>query len=367
MAGTCGATTPVVSQASTLALGAAHSIINNVQGLAATAFATAIQALNQIQSAIEVGDVNTDVTLTGITLPDLSMYLPEMPTKPDLGDIPETPPINFEYNETEYISALGTKLDEVLLEELANGSTGLTTAVESDIYSRESERDIQELSDAKAREATKWARNNAILPEACLYGRQNFLEVKYLQSKLDKSRDVRIESFKRADDNAKFVKDLSMKYENVIRDYIGKQWQRKLEAAKAVVDYGVAVYRALLDWKLALVELYKGEAQAYEAAVRGVAALAGVEVAIFDANTKYEVAKAEVKIKGIEAAIELLKSKVAAAVSAANGIATVASHLASGALSAVNASAQVGYHGQDSSSQTKSSNVTCSDNYTHEE
>lgn len=367
MAGTCGAEVPVVSQASTFALGTATSIIHSVQALGGQAFAVAIQALNQIQEAIDIGSINTDVTLNGVALPNLSMYLPDMPVKPDLGDIPETPPINFDYNETEYTSSLGDKLNEVLFDELNNGSTGLTTAVETDIYARESERDIQALSDAKAREATKWARNNAILPEACFYGRQNYLEVTYFNSRLDKSRDVRIESFKRADDNAKFVKDLAMKYENVIRDYVGKQWQRKLDAAKAVVDYGMIVYRALLDWKLALVELYKGEAQAYEAAVRGVAAVASVEVAIFDANTRYEVAKAEVKIKGIEATIELLKSKVAAAVSAANGIATVASHLASGALSAVNASAQVGYHGQDSSSQTKSSNVSCSDNYTHEE
>ncbi len=346
----------------------AENTITDVQELAAIAFADAIALLNAIAALAETDmDIDTDVTIDEISLPDVSMYLGPLPVPPDLGDMPDMPPITYDYNETLYTSALGDMLTQVLLNELTNGSTGLTAVVESDIWNRESERDQQANADAKAKIASMWAEGNSPLPDACLYALQAWADIRYQDTRLDKSRDVRIESFKRADDNARFVKDLSMKYEDVIRTYMGKYWDRQLKKASDVMNYGVLVYEALIRWKLALVELYKGQAQAFEANAHAVAAIAGVQVAIYDAHVRYAIAKANVVVEGIKAQIEILRGKIQNAIAASNGIASVASHLAAGAMSAIHAGASVNYEGHDSNSATSTVSTECSDRYTHSE
>lgn len=330
------------------ALGEVESTITFVKTLANDAYSTAQVLLERITAVVDIGDVNTSVELADITLPDISSSLGTLPTAPDLGDLPVQPPLVFDFNESAYTSTLGDLLDAALRDELENGSTGLTATIENDIYNREDERDLQALADAKARMASLWAATNSPVPDACLYALQTYADVQYQNRKSDKSRDVRIESFKRADDNARFVKELSARYEGVIREYTGKYWERQLQKSKEVLNYGIQVYEALIKWKTALIDLYKGQAQAYEAQVKGVAALADVQVAIYDAHTRKEVAAANVAIESIRSQIELLRGKVQAVISAAGSIGQVASHLASGALSALHAGATVDYRGSES-------------------
>jgi hypothetical protein len=345
----------------------AESTITSVQELAGDAFSTAIDLLNMIAGLANTGmDIDTDISLNRPVRPGIITYLGELPQRPDLGDMPDMPPIVYDFTESLYTSNLGDKLTEVLLAELTNGSTGLTAVVESDIWNRESERDQQANADAKLKIAAMWAEGNSPLPDACLYALQAWADIRYQDTRLDKSRDVRIESFKRADDNAKFVKDLSMKYESVIREYMGKYWDRQLKKASDIMNYGVLVYDALIKWKLALVELYKGDAQIYEATAHGVAAINGSQTGLYDADTRLEIGVAGAIAEGIKAKVEILKGKIQNVMAASNGIASVASHLAAGAMSAIHAGAQVHYEGRDSNSAQSEVSTSCSDRYNHE-
>ena len=339
--------------------------IDTVTAFARDAFNTATELLERIDDIVDIGAVNTDVEMEDIELPNISSYLGEIPIRPDLGDLPEQPPLVFDFSESPYTSNLGDLLDPALRRELTSGSTGLTATVEDDIYARASERDLQALEDEKARLAAIWAETNAPMPDACLYALQAFADRKYTNTLSDKARDVRIESFKRAEDNARFVKELSQRYETVIREYTGRYWERQLGKAQSVLDYGVKVYDALIRWKGALIELYKGEAQAYEAQARGVAAIAGVQVAIYDSHTRHEVARAGVIIEGIKAQIALLTGKVNASINAAGNIGQVAAHLASGALSALHAGASVSYGGTESTSDRTTESNSVGYNETH--
>lgn len=346
----------------------ADSTIKEVFRRAGEAYDVALELLNNISTLVNIGTVNTTIAVERPgTLPDVSHYLKEIPTPPDLGDIPKPPVIVYDYNESLYTSNLGDLLTITLYNEINNGSTGLTAAVENDMYNRESERDLQELADTKARIASMWAETNSPLPDMCLHALQAYADIKYQNAKSDKSKDIRIESFKRADDNARFVKDLAMKFESVIRDYMGKYWDRQIKRASDIMNYGILAYDALLRWKLALVELYKGQAQAYEAQAKAVGAIAGVQIAEYEAITKYIISVANIQMEGIKAQVELLKGKVQAALGASDAIGKVASTLAAGFASAVNAGASIQYQGSDSKNLHGNISKTCTDIFNHEE
>jgi hypothetical protein len=363
----CGSITGV-NPDSEQALSFATSTITQVISHANGAYSTALGLLGVIAGIVNMGDINTNINVGEPgTLPDVSQYLGSIPTPPNLGDIPNPPAISYDFNESAYTSNLGDLLNVTFYNEINNGSTGLTVIVENDIYLRESERDLQELADTKSRIASMWAETNSPLPDAVLYALQTYADIKYQNMKSDKSRDIRIESMKRADDNAKFVKDLAMKYESVIRDYMGKYWDRQIKRASDIMNYGILVYDALLKWKLALVELYKGQAQAYEAQAHAVAAIAGVQIAEYQAQVQYIIGVANIQMEGIKAQVELLKGQVQAAIAASDAIGRVASSLASGSLSAINAGIGINYTGHESKSLTGNMSNTCTETYPHEE
>lgn len=352
---------------SSAALGFAGTAIIEVWNLANDAYTKAKGLIDQIAAVVDLGSVDTTITTDQPgELPDVSEYLTDIPTPPDLSDIPDPPTLSYDYNESPYISDLGDALNNALLYEIQNGSTGLTATVENDMYNRESERDLQELADTKMRIAADWAESNSPLVDDVLYAQLTRADIEYQNRYSDKSRDVRIESFKRADDNAKFVKNLAMQYESVIRQYMGNYWERQLKKASEILHYAEVVYDLLIKGKLARVELYKAQAQAYEAQAKAIAAIAGVQIASYEALVKWITAQADIQMKGIEAQIELLKAKVQAAIAAADSIGKVASTLAAGALSALHAGVTVGYDGKESISTSGDVKVQCTDWYQHE-
>jgi hypothetical protein len=260
---------------------------------------------------ISLGVIDTNVVVGEPVKPDVIFVLPPVPSLPTMNAVPE-PDFTFGFAEAVYTSELGDALYQACLNELRNGSTGLTASVESDIYSRESERDTLELQRTKDKIANIWAESGMSLPDGVLVSAINAVELDYQNKYGDKSRDVRIESFKRADDNAKFVKDLSMKYESILRDYMGKYWDRQLKAATDVLTYTEVIYDSLLKYQAIFIERYKAEVEGFKAIIEGQAAMADAEAKIYTAEVNYEIGKAEVDVKSIGAEVDVQKTQLAA-------------------------------------------------------
>ena len=347
------------------ALSAANSIVGSAISMANIALGNATGLMNAIAGIVNGITLGVETVSVAAVSSNIFANLPTPPIAPDMGDIGDPPTVIYDYNESLYTSALGDKLNEVLLYELTNGSTGLTAAVEDAIYDRESERDLQELYDTKTRIAANWAETNSPLPDSVLYANMAWADLKYQVAKSDKDRDVRIESFKRADDNARFVKDLTMKVENTIRDYTSKYWDRQLQKAKDVLTYAYTAYELLIKWKLGLVELYKGESQAYAAQAQGIAAIAGVEVEEFKGRVQLAIGQADVDVKVLEVGIQQLNGKVQASVAAISGISHAASTYVAGALSAIHAGATIGFDGREELGGHTQVSRSCQDQYNH--
>lgn len=260
--------------------------------------------------AVILGTINTVVPVDPVLAPRIIFIEPDIPVVPSLSDVPE-PDLSFEYNEAWYTSELGSTLYANLLDELKNGSTGLTYSVEADIYNRDFERDTLELQRTKDKIANIWSESGMSLPDGVLVSALNAAEIDFQNKYSDKSRDVRIESFKRADDNAKFVKDLTVKFEQVITDYMGKYYDRKLEAAKATLTYAQAIYDSLIKYQALYIERYKAETEGYKAIVEGQAAVSDAKAKVYASEVQYELGVAEIGVKNVAAELDVQKNKIA--------------------------------------------------------
>ena len=88
---------------------------------------------------------------------------------------------------------------------ITNGTTGLPETAQNNIWDYERERDLQALSDAKDRAALDWSKQNWPLPDGVLAAAFGKLEAEYMNRKIDKSRDIRVEVEKIAVEQVKFA------------------------------------------------------------------------------------------------------------------------------------------------------------------
>lgn len=268
-----------------------------------------------IISTIEKPDIlvldNIDVLVDVDTVdkPIVNFITPPIPKLPDIGYIDE-PVFEFNFNEDFYKSELGSYVYNLILDELKNGSTGLSPQTELDIYFRESERDTYQLQITKDRISNMWAETGLSLPDGVLVSALSAAELEYQNKYSDKSRDIRIESFKRADDNAKFIKDLSIKYEQILMDYMAKYWDRKLDAAKSVLNLSLLFYDAVVKYQSIFIERYKAEVEGYKATVEGQAAELESKAKIYTGEISYVLGKADVELKEIATELDIQKTKI---------------------------------------------------------
>jgi hypothetical protein len=314
------------------------------------AYAKAMTLLNSLGQFATFTPINTDTGWTDVALPAVStINLGALPTKPTLDEIGD-PAINFEYTEDPYVSTLLTELKAKLLKDLQDGGIGLSSAVENEIYDREEERDIRQLSDEIDRISTRWSESGFSMPDGILTAMTSWANIEYQNKKSDKSRKIAEDSEKLAIDNIHFTIEKSTTLEQVLMQYNASSNKNKIDAATAIMEAGIKVFEANVNKVLADVDLYKAEAQAYEANAKALGAVAEVDIALYDAQTKYNVAKSDIAVKQIDLQIKQLEVQLNITNDIARATADVASRLAAGAMSAVNASASIGWSGSDSNS-----------------
>ena len=325
------------------------------------AYLKAMELLNSLGQYAQFDVIDTDTGWTELSPPAIRYDIGTPPVKPTLGTIP-SPPINFDYIESPYVSTLLDALKAKLLNDILNGGTGLSLAVENEIYARESERDVRGLSDTIDRIATRWSESGFSLPNGILTAMTSWADIEYQNKYSDKSRKIAEDSFKTAVDNTRFTIEQSGRLEDVLMRFNSESNKNKIMAAQAILEAGISIFDALIKEKLANVDLYKAEAQAYEANAKAIGAIAAVDVAIFDAQVGYNKARSDVAVKEIEMQIKQLEVQLQVTSDISRGVADVASRLAAGAMSAVNAGASLGYSGSDSNSSNSSGSVSYSFN-----
>lgn len=340
--------------ASTQASGMVGTYIDLVIAHADDAYNKAMTLLDSLGQYAQFNPINTETGWTELNLPVTSYYLGDLPVKPTLDDIP-SPPVNFDYTENPYVSALLDALKAKLLNDILNGGTGLSETAENAMYARESERDLRAVSDTVDRIATRWSEAGFSLPDGVLTAMTSWADVEYQNKLSDKSRKIEEDSFKIAVENARFTVTESRELEGILMRFSAESNKNKITAATAILEAGIAIFDALVKEKLAKVDLYKAEAQAYEANAKAVGAIAEVDIALYKAQTDYNVARSNVAVKEIEMQIKQMEVQLGVTTEISKSIADVASRLAAGAMSAVNAGASVGYSGSDTNQASRTS------------
>ena len=319
------------------------------------AYAKAMTLLNTMGQFATFDPIDTSTGWTDVSLPAINTYdLGSLPIKPTLAGIAD-PAINFTYTEDPYVSELLTALKAKLLSDLNAGGIGLSSAVENEIYDREEERDIRQLSDEIDRISTRWSESGFSMPDGVLTAMTSWANIEYQNKKSDKSRKIAEDSERLGIENIHFTIEKSTTLEQVLMGFNAASNKNKIDSATAIMEAGIKIFESQIKKNLADVDLYKAEAQAYEANAKALGAIAGVDVALYEAQTNYNVARSNILVKEIDLQIKQLEVQLNITNDIAKSVADVASRLAAGAMSAVNASASIGWSGSDSNSVSNGS------------
>ena len=310
---------------------------------ASDAYDKAISFLDSIIGLINnISDVNTDITLDEINLDpsiNITSYLRNIPVPP-IFIYPTLPTDSFSYTEDNYISSLldllKTKLTSIL-----NGVSILDPSVENAIFNRESERDKLVLQDTKDRIASDWSERGFDLPGGGLFNALLQTDVEYQNKKLDKSRTIAEETRKIEVENIRTSIQESRQIENVLMDYKSKYWDRKLQAAKYIVDQAIVIFNAAVELIKTKANVYSTEVSAFASFIGALVSAANVEIAVIKGKVDYAVADGNLKVEIVKARIEEMKASVGLALQATDAGSRVAAQLAASALSAVSAGASL--------------------------
>jgi hypothetical protein len=156
-----------------------------------------------------------------------------------------------------------------LTDNIENGGTGLTAAVEDAIWARGLEREGQQLEDSTSKIMSTWAKTGFSLPDGMLANSLSDIQKEYMNKKIDRSREIEI---KQADlEQANIFKSLELtvnlaeKLINMLISYeelVFKGQEATARFANEYIDLQIKTY-------MSLVEAYRATAQVHEMQIRG--------------------------------------------------------------------------------------------------
>lgn len=194
------------------------------------------------------------------------------------------PTTQFQYAEAAYESTLLDPLKAKLLYDLQNGGYGIETADEIALFNREREREIEAALTRIEEAGRSMASRGFPLPpgELSIHVDRAWQDMQNKVSGV--SRDI---ALKRADmfvENRKFTLEQIKGVEQVLIGFHSAVQERALNVAKATVEMSIAIFDALVKRYVARLDGYKTAAM------------------VFEAQTRAELAKAEIYRTEIEAA-----------------------------------------------------------------
>lgn len=197
----------------------------------------------------------------------------------------------FEYTELEYISTLQDAVKAKLLYDVKNGGTGLATDVETAIFERQEERDQIELEEAVQRVKDEWSQGLFSLPNGALEASLKDVYDKFELIKLDRSRDIAFKQADLAQTNTHFALSSSIAYEGQLLQHADNVANRALDAAKSVVNLGIALFNVQLQRYQSSLEAYRTGVQVFVEQLRAE----GLKVQNYTAQMQGAKVKADVQ------------------------------------------------------------------------
>lgn len=287
--------------------------------------------------------------------------------------------------DTTYLSAVMTKLQQKILNDLTYGSTGIAPHIEAEMQARNYERDLDIYNDEIDMIAANWSRGGCPYPNGGLRAAQDRAAREFSNKRQDVSRDIMIKSWDLAFQNTHFIVQQGIALEGLLIKWAENVATRVFEASKATVEANIRVFEArikgfsekikavldkalaLIQYNLGIIRLYEAKINAYAARMRAeadritaVATGDKAEVDVFTALTEKDIKVIDVDLKVIQAKIEqavnnahiLIKDKEiellayrelnALKEKAQEAVGSIAANIASGALSAVHAQVSIG-------------------------
>ena len=195
-----------------------------------------------------------------ITIPQFSAELPS-----DELLMPEN---TFAYSEPGYDSTMADAITQALLEELRNGGTGLSADVEQAIFDRAIAR--RELEDERLyNEAEKYFSSRGWkLPPGALAGRLAEVAQEVTRRNDDINEKVMIEQARLADQNARFIKETIINWQQVVNAQFNAVADRALRAAAEGVNAAAKIVEAQVAVYNAKVEKYRAQAAVYNSRIQ---------------------------------------------------------------------------------------------------
>lgn len=247
-------------------------------------------------------------TLDDLTFPtpptiDIAKFTANAPdlTEPDL-------PANFSFSEEAYNSDIRVALFTKILEDIANGGTGLDVNVEEDIYNRFLARQQTENNRLYQEIQNQFSATGFELPSGAYAARMlqisNDISLKNDQA----SREIVINQAELAQKNTHFTIQQAVLLEQVVSTFFNSQQDRALKASALSTENAVAIYNAVVARQNLLLEKYKTEAQVFETKIRAELVVVETYKAQVDVvKIKSDVQQARVNIYNAQiAAIETI-------------------------------------------------------------
>lgn len=260
----------------------------------------------------------------GITIPTMgnvvldSLLNPSTPNAPiiDIDDFVAREPSPIEISppswdfpvdriplyDDELVAATITRLKS----NIVDGGTGLSEAVENDIWNRGLERENQQLQDSTDKVVQMWAKKGFSLPDGLLAHSLSELQVENFNKRIDRAREISI-------------KQAELEQENLFKS-MTQGVSLFGELVKGGLGYGELVFRSqegiakfaneFIQLQIAAhnsaVEVFKAKAQIYESVIRGQ--LAKVEV--YKAQIESEISKVQMNEQTVKVFMARIQAEV---------------------------------------------------------
>jgi len=237
----------------------------------------------------ELNDNWPDINIPDPVLKDISADFSY--TDPvDPGDID----IDFDYSPGVYSSCIWDALCEKIKNGLLNGGTGLTDAVYAAIIDRNKEARRNAEDQARQKLVNTIGSRGFDLPGGMMAAAIVEFEKDIMAKDIDAVNNVTIKDFEMADANERFIKEIAVNIEGMLRNDFSDSENRLLDIAKTAKGYIVSVYEQKVK--------------------KYVASWDGVRAKIESAKSQIEAISSEneSKIKAFLGRTEVLKSRIMA-------------------------------------------------------
>ena len=225
-----------------------------------------------------------------IDIPEFTAVAPDVSAE-NLPDIPA-----FSYNEEQYQSDLSVAILQKLLDDIADGGSGLNPDVEQAIYDRMLARQRAENERLYRETEDQLSATGFDLPTGALASRLLEIAAEISRKNDQASWEIMIKQAELAQTNTHFTVEKSIAMEQVFRDFFEKQEARRLEAARQTALIAVEIFKALVNKIEVALEIYKTEAMVFTERLKAKLA----EVDIYRAQ-----------IDGTRAAVDVQNARVA--------------------------------------------------------